>query len=158
MNFFKEVKAFREWVLLHELSTSAIALWYTLMSINNITGWKETFNAPNSIVQQMTGLSKQGVGNARMQLLEQGLIMFQKGKRGSAPVYQMVSLVHSVDPFLSPSVDENLTIPKQRLRQERGGERATEMYQLTFGNLNPFIQDRLHKWCEDLDEAIVEDP
>lgn len=100
MNYMKELRAFKEWLLVNELPTSAIVLWYTLMGVNNTAGWKSRFNAPNSLIQQLTGLSKQGLINARTKLIESNLIGCEKGKKGKAPVYKMVPLVNAVDQSL----------------------------------------------------------
>src|SRR5699024_6566812 len=81
MNYIKELNAFREWLLVHELPTSAIVLWYTLMGINNIARWKRTFNAPNGVTQQLSGLSKSGVHVARKSLVEHGLITYEPGEK-----------------------------------------------------------------------------
>ncbi|KLV23051.1 hypothetical protein ABW02_20190 [Niallia circulans] len=129
MNYLKELKAFRDWLLLNDLNTSAIALWHTLMTINNMTGWKERFNAPNSTVEKLTGLSKQGLVDARKKLIENNLIEYEKGKKGKAPIYQMKSLlVNSFDLYyyqsddqytdqsLYQSPNQDLTIPKQILK------------------------------------------
>ncbi|UQD52331.1 hypothetical protein C0971_10135 [Bacillus methanolicus] len=129
MNYIKELKAFRDWLLLNDLPTSAIALWHTLMAINNMTGWKERFNAPNSTVEKLTGLSKQGLVDARKKLIENGLIEYEKGKKGKAPTYKMVSLVNSLDQYsyqlddqytdqsTDQFDDQSLTIPKHKQKQ-----------------------------------------
>ena len=92
MNYIRELNAFRNFQLMHQLPASAVATWHALMSINNATGWKHTFNAANSTVQALAGLSKQGLANARERLVAHRLIDYQKGKRGSAPLYHIVSL------------------------------------------------------------------
>lgn len=107
MNYLKELKAFRDWLLLNDLPTSAIALWHTLMTINNMAGWKERFNAPNSTVEKLTGLSKQGLVDARRKLIENGLIEYEKGKKGKAPIYKIVSLVNSLDQYPYQSGDQS---------------------------------------------------
>ena len=91
MNYIKELNEFRDWLLTAHLSSGAISLWHALMSINNQSGWKKRFSAPNSIVGQLSGLSRQGILNAREQLIEHGLIRCDKGRRGKAPVYEMIS-------------------------------------------------------------------
>ncbi|SDJ20640.1 hypothetical protein [Natribacillus halophilus] len=115
MDYMKELNAFRNWLLMNDLTTSGIALWHTLMSINNMTGWKEHFNAPNSTVQRLTGLSKQGLVDARKVLIDNNLIEYQKGKKNKAPVYKIISLVNSVDQSLDQivdqSVDQQLDLP-----------------------------------------------
>lgn len=118
MNYMREMNAFREWLLVNELPTSAVVLWYTLMSINNLARWKALFNAPNRVVQQLTGLSLQGISNARDILIEHDLIHCQKGKRGQAPIYQMHSVIqkndHIIERTVEPSTDDNLNIHRHK--------------------------------------------
>ncbi|WP_141554370.1 hypothetical protein [Virgibacillus ndiopensis] len=54
------------------------------MAINNSVGWKRRFNAPNALVEQLTGLSKQGLLDARKTLVKHNLITSEKGKKGKA--------------------------------------------------------------------------
>jgi DnaD/phage-associated family protein len=97
MNYLKELNGFREWLLSNDLPANAVSLWYTLMSINNAARWKKQFNAPNAIVRQLSGLTKQGLLDARKRLKEEGLITFENGKRGQAAVYEMISRTGMTD-------------------------------------------------------------
>src|SRR5699024_149121 len=108
MNYIKELNAFREFLLLNELPAGAISLWYTLMGINNVTRWQEQFNAPNAVVRQLAGLSRQGVLDARHKLIEHGLITCVQGKKGTAPQYEIHSLVQAADTPLDGSPDTSL--------------------------------------------------
>lgn len=174
MNYIKELKAFKDWLLLNELPTSAIALWHTLMAINNMTGWKSTFNAPNPLVQQLTALSKQGLVEARKKLLDNGLIEYKKGQKNKAPVYKMISLVNSVDSsayqtayssddsLAYPFDDQGLTIPKHKQNETRqedtGGNtrsRTMTFFVQNFNNRSSYIQDKIVGWENDLSSDIV---
>ncbi|QQK77844.1 DnaD domain protein [Salicibibacter cibarius] len=175
MNYVKELKAFKDWLLLNDLDTSAIALWYTLMSINNMAGWKERFNAPNSTVEKLTGLSKQGLVNARKNLIDNDLIVYEKGKKNKAPAYQMKSLVNSVDPSGYQSIyqseypsgyqsnDESLTIPKQKRdgyeevedEEKTRAEDPYVIYQENFGVMRPMITESISDWCSSFSAEIV---
>lgn len=177
MNYIKELKAFTNWLLLNDLPTSAIVLWHTLMAINNMTGWKERFNAPNSTVEKLTGLSKQGLVDARKKLLEKGLIKYEKGKKGKAPIYEIVSLVNSLDqlPYQShdqftyqstyQSHDQCLTIPKHKQNEtkqknkEEEDARAINAFQFYeqngFGTISPYIAEKISMWIDDLSEELV---
>jgi DnaD/phage-associated family protein len=106
MNYIKELNAFRNWLLLHDLSSGAILLWHTLMSINNMAGWKTKFNANNTIVFQLTGLSKTSLATARKQLQDHGLIIYHKGNKGRSPVYQMVSLDEKMNQRINQCHDQ----------------------------------------------------
>jgi hypothetical protein len=93
VNYLKELNAFRDWSMINRPSTGQIALWYTLMSINNMTGWKEWFTVPNQTLQLMTGLSRQGLDKARNGLIQSGLIQYKKGRSNQAGSYKMNSLL-----------------------------------------------------------------
>lgn len=172
MNYIKELNAFREFLLLNELPAGAIALWYTLMSMNNVTRWKRQFNAPNAIVGQLAGLSKQGVLDARNKLIDHGLISCQQGKRGRAPVYEMHSLAEaadistnepsdtSVDSSLDPSVDQHLNIRKHKETQERRQEESTnahvlEIYETNIGKLPALMQDEFFRWLDKVGASLM---
>lgn len=118
MNYIREINAFRDFQFMHKLPASAVATWHALMTINNAAGWKRTFNAANSTVQSLAGLSKQGLANAREILVEHRLIYYQKGTRGSAPVYQIVSLanqnVNTENPFLNESSARTVALSVER--------------------------------------------
>lgn len=104
MNYIKELNGFRNWLMSNQLPAGTIALWHALMSINNTTGWKRRFSAPNGIVGQLSGLSRQGISNAREQLIDSGLIHCDKGRRGKAPVYEMISFEKGSEVYLEKSV------------------------------------------------------
>lgn len=108
MNIFKERRSFSRWLIWNEMNTSSIALRHALAEINNGLGRKRTFNVPNSTLMTLTGLSKQGLINARETLVEKQFIHYEKGKRGHAPMYEIISLVNSLDPTMYQSVYQSL--------------------------------------------------
>lgn len=172
MNYIKELNAFREFLLLNELPAGAISLWYTLMGMNNAARWKQRFNAPNAIVGQLAGLSRQGVLDARNKLIAHGLISCEQGKKGKAPQYEMHSLVEVADisndtsvdiqPDTSPdqSTDHNLNIHKHKEIQERRKEEMTNaqllaIYETNIGKLPPLMQDEFFRWLNRVGEPIM---
>ena len=112
MNYIRELNAFRDWLMLNPLTTSGVALWYTLMSINNMAGWSEWFAVPNSTLQQLAKLSKQGLADARNELKQKRLIDYKPGNRKQAGSYKMNSLVNrlvnSLDQTLVPMLDKTV--------------------------------------------------
>ena len=164
MNYIKELNAFKDWLLVNELPAGAIVLWYTLMSVNNSVGWKERFNAPNAVVGQLTGLSKQGILDARKRLVEEGLITCENGRKGKAPVYELVSLltnaVPSLDPLAYQSPGECLNIPKQKQKQERREEETQDepivsIYEANIGKLSPLAKQEFLQWCNKLGYDVM---
>ncbi|MDL4839497.1 hypothetical protein [Aquibacillus rhizosphaerae] len=92
VNYIKELTAFKEWMSFHEISPNAALLWHTLMVLNNTARWMETFNAPNSIIENLSGLSSQRIESRKI-LMENELISYVPGEKGKAATYQMKSLV-----------------------------------------------------------------
>jgi hypothetical protein len=135
MNYIKELNAFRGWLMLNDLATSEVALWYTLMAVNNMAGWQEWFTVPNITLQQLTKLSKQGLDNARGNLKTKGLIDYKKGNKKQAGSYKIHSLVNSLDLSLDQSIDQsayqsidqslvqNLTIIKHKPNEKEKGNK-----------------------------------
>lgn len=159
MNYIKELNAFREWLLVHDLSSGPITLWHTLMSINNVARWRKRFNAPYAIVGQLSGLSKQGIVNARQVLIKHGLLSYQAGKKGKAPIYEMYSLVNNMGDKVDASTSEPLTIRKHKQnKNKQKGEEANDctiIYEQNIGTLTPLNKDVLLAWAVDLGDDIV---
>ena len=168
MNYIKKLNAFREWLLINELPAGAIALWHTLMSINNAARWKHSFNAPNAIVGQLSGLSRQGILDARNKLIENDLIKCENGQKGKAPIYEIISLVDFaeqptsalLDTSLDTSTGESLTILKHKEKQERRKEEAREVelvkiYEANVSWLSPLARDEFARWVGLVVEAVM---
>lgn len=94
MDYIRELNAFRDWTLLNRPSAGQIALWYSLMSVNNMTGWTTSFVVANSTLELMTGLSKGGLEKARTQLINKGLIKYETGTTRKAGKYKLVPFVN----------------------------------------------------------------
>ncbi|ASN06315.1 DnaD domain-containing protein [Virgibacillus necropolis] len=170
MNYIKELNAFRQWLLINKLPTNAILLWHTLMMVNNLAGWKRNFNAPNVLVGQFSGLSIQRINEARKQLMEHELIICENGKRGKAPVYEMISFMdkrdHYQDQLPDQSQDQyqdqfrNILKHKQneikeRKKEETGKEHLVMIYEENIGKLNPLLAFEFTQWVERVGEAIM---
>jgi len=97
VNYIKELNAFRDWAMINRPSTGQVALWYSLMSINNMTGWNTWFTVPNQTLQLMTGLSRQGLDKARNGLIQHGLIQYKKGRSNQAGSYRMISFFEETE-------------------------------------------------------------
>lgn len=92
MNYIREMNSFYNWLLYNPLPTGAIALWHSLMAINNKAGWADEFTVANIVLQGMTGLSRQGLDRARNTLVQKELILYKKGTSNQAGKYKIISL------------------------------------------------------------------
>lgn len=108
MNYIRELNAFKDWLLLNEMPTSEIVLWHSLMLVNNMCRWQTTFSVANSRLQHLTGLSKQGLDNARSGLKSKGFIDYEKGQKKKPGKYRVISLVKSLDQYVDLSLDLSL--------------------------------------------------
>lgn len=175
MNYIKELNAFKEWMSFHEMPPNAVLLWHTLMVLNNTTRWMRTFNAPNSIIGNLSGLSSQRISESRKVLMENELICYEPGVKGKAASYQIKSLVsyfenlspasggqlkvRHEEPNLEPFGNETRDIHKEKEidKRNRGGkaENAYTVYEQNFGIIKPIVSESFLAWCDDLGDAIV---
>ncbi|WP_101841953.1 DnaD domain protein [Halobacillus sp. Marseille-P3879] len=175
MNYLKELNAFHDQVDMDSLSPSAALLWFTLMQLNNKTGWKKEFALPASVILGKSNLPETSFKRARKELKEKGYIKYTSLGRNKAPVYEMISRV--IEPQVNeeavPHVDvqtdhfvDEPTVPlfkrNEMKRKETDDEGASpsnphEFYQRNIGILSPFIAERITHWCEEMsDELVIE--
>ena len=96
MDYFKQRRAFRE-LKVYELhiSVGQNSLYRELLDYANDKNRLDiSFRLTNDVVMSMTGLSPNGLVQARKKLIKLGLIEFTKGERNSdAPTYKIVNLI-----------------------------------------------------------------
>lgn len=110
MKYISEINTFYDWLELNELSTSAVALWYALMHINNKAAWVETFTVAESVLSVKTGLSGRGVRNARNELKQKGRIDFRSRAGGRAPVYTIIPFETGINCLNDSSASKRVPI------------------------------------------------
>lgn len=113
MNYIKELRAFYDYTLYNGVSTGEVALWYTLMSINNRLGWLDEFTVSNLVLQQATSLSRSGLDSARNGLKQRGLIDYRPGKANRAGKYSLIPLVCNISDTAEDTTEDNLRTPQQ---------------------------------------------
>jgi len=146
MNYIKEINAFYDRQEQEPLSSSAVALWYALMHMNNKTRWKNTFTTPGPVLRNKAGLSESSFKRARTELIEHGYIEVSSQGRGKAPVYRMHSLVVDVE---DSHVEAEEKTPGEEifvtmsLSDHRGMERdlAQRGVQKSDERLDPFMKE-----------------
>ncbi|WP_242842567.1 hypothetical protein [Clostridium tyrobutyricum] len=134
MKYISEINAFYDWLELNELSTSAVALWYALMHINNKAAWVETFTVAESVLSIKTGLSGRGVRNARNELKQKGRIDFRSRVGGKAPIYTIISFETGINGFNKnssvkrvPFSNTDVSPPEQPKEMNSEEKTSTEM-------------------------------
>jgi len=174
LHFHKEKNFFMDWLMFQDLSTGEIALWHTLMNTGNRLGQKRIFNLPTSTLTKLTGLSKQGLMKARKRLMERGLIRYEKGSYGKAPVYEMIPLTETVELYVYPPAAQELTekdtrkltpewtIHKEKNKKEKrssgsGSRPLMQLYEENISRLTPLTEKELEKWAQEMGEEIVQE-
>lgn len=175
MNYIKEMNAFYTQLQFNPLSSSSIALWGTLMNINNSTGWKKEFTAAATLLRTIAGLSEGAFKRARIELQEKGYIIWRSRGGNQAAVYQMVSLSSLID--YKGYNEQKQSIEKAEIIQEDVQD-ATEdrsinntsllvdssdtpsetihFYQENFGGeLVPFVKEDINTWVSIIGDALV---
>ena len=92
MQYISQINAYWNWVKLNALPSRAGYLYFAILDCANTAGWKREFNAPNSTLQAMAGLDKNGLTRYRNILIQQGLIKYKAGDRGATGKYEIVQL------------------------------------------------------------------
>lgn len=100
MNYLKEILAFERLQDLHQLSAGQARLWYTLLYLNNISGWQEWFTVASSVLENRCSLSRSGIVKARDELIEKGYIEFRSNgrKAGSYHINDLTRLWQNDEP------------------------------------------------------------
>ena len=95
-NYISEINAFHDWLEDHNLSASAILLWYSLMHFCNMTGWRESFNLSMSQIEMATHMKRRTIERARQHLEAAGLIKVTRRGRQS-PTYTIYPFIGAGD-------------------------------------------------------------
>ena len=99
MNYLTQINGFYIWLETNELSASAINLWHALMHIANKTGWQNNFAVAMSVLEIKTGLQKQAIQRARVQLRDKGRISFKSRSGNQSAVYHLIPIPEREDDF-----------------------------------------------------------
>lgn len=128
ISYIDQLNSFHTWLLTNRISSSARLLWYSLLHINNSTGWKSAFNVSMEVLKADTGLSDSAIKRARNTLLQSGLIDFSTRPGGQSSVYSVARLAavknlydRGTEPGTEPGTDR-----RTDRRTEPGTDRRTE--------------------------------
>lgn len=111
MKYINQMNAYWNWVKLNDLPSRAGYLYFAILDCANTAGWKGEFNAPNSTLQAMAGLDKNGLVRCRNALVQAGLIKYQQGKRGASGTYSIIPLYDTNNDTNPDTNSEPITIP-----------------------------------------------
>ena len=91
VNYLAEIIAFERWLETNYLPISSQLLWYKMMNLFNRSGWSEWVIVDNLRLMAAMQMSREAtLIKARDDLIKAGLIVYQKGRKGSPNRYKMV--------------------------------------------------------------------
>lgn len=106
MNYILEINAFERRMKRQPLPTTAQLLWYKLMAFANRQHWPEWFSVDNDRLTAILGAgSDQTVRKARQQLIDAGLLIYEKGVKKKPGRYKLVSIAFQEYPDAAGSSD-----------------------------------------------------
>ncbi|QHZ55792.1 DnaD domain protein [Brevibacillus sp. NSP2.1] len=163
MNYLQVLNAFYDRLETNPLSSSAIALWHSLVHTNYKAGWIDEFAVAASVLCVKSGLKDSMFKKARNELAQKGYITFQSRKGNQSAVYRLNHLwshsdrngVHngSHNGVRNGSHNgvplffyDNLLLPQHdNAREEIDPFTA---YQQEIGPLTEIIKDNMLDWLE----------
>lgn len=107
MNYIAEIKAFYDIAQVKQLSTGQIALWHSLMYINNKCAWIEWFSVSNIMLEINTGLTRDGIAKARNILKQKGFIDFQSNGT-KATSYKLISIANFIQDSMQADIQNSM--------------------------------------------------
>lgn len=115
MQYITQINAFERWLEANRLSSVAQLLWYKLMYRFSRCGWTEWISVDNRRLMCAIEVSREdSLIRARNELIQNDLIVYQRGKKGSPGRYKMQELtfkyeVQSVGNIVVKPENENCT-------------------------------------------------
>lgn len=92
MNYIQELNYFERWLETNHLSSTSQLLWYKLMCLTNRSNWSEWIQVDNQRLKAMIQVSRDDMFiKIRNELIQAGLVEYQKGKKGCPSKYHLVS-------------------------------------------------------------------
>ncbi len=128
MNYIKQINAFEQWLETNHLSSSAQLLWYKLMNLFNKSGWSEWISVDNQRLMAAIKVSREvTLKKVRDELLQTGLIEFEKGKKAVPNRYRIkVFTFKNETQEEVKNVSENAAETCQEIQHEMQQECVTE--------------------------------
>ena len=158
-------------------SPSETALYHYLLFEAERQQWTMPFKVPTLTMMAYTGISKEGVSNAREELQKRGLITYSKGEgKGRSALYSLVhnntnelhtqqyrriTALQSVTDSKTQKMTEDVTQqlpsePTQELSQELTHESTqTETQESTLTDTHDLTQDLTQGLTEDLPQELI---
>ena len=139
MNYIKQVNRFYELLLTNPLNANSIAVYMTLLHINNKCNWTESFSVANSTLMTFTGLNISAFQRARNNLVQKGYIDYEKGKSNIAGNYTIIELEPSCENHNEQQSEQHNEQQSEQQTDSTTNNRTNTLYKLNKTKLDYFI-------------------
>ena len=94
MNYIEQLNEYNLKLITHPISPNARSIYISLLDFNNRLAWKEEFGIANNCLMEISGIeSKSTFNRARKELIDNGYILYKKGKNNIlVGLYKIISL------------------------------------------------------------------
>ena len=89
MKYLSQINGFWNWRRLNPITSRQADLYFAILDCANSAGWPEQVTIPNTTLILMCNTNKTDLHRNRLELIQKGLITYQKGKKGNAGVYEI---------------------------------------------------------------------
>ncbi|MBR5619617.1 MAG: hypothetical protein IKW76_07770, partial [Clostridia bacterium] len=88
--YISELNAFHRWLGTHCLGANAILMWFMLIGLVNAGGWEEWVQIDNTRLMCLVRTKTEKTAmRARKELIDAGLLVYEKGRRGQCGRYKL---------------------------------------------------------------------
>lgn len=108
MNYIEQLNSFFDLLYTKPLSTSAICLYVILFHLNNKCGWQKEFTVANMTIQGLSGMSRNQLHKARLELIQNGYVNYKKGNGNQCGKYLLVRLDTQIGTQIGTQTDTQL--------------------------------------------------
>ena len=113
MNYIEQLNSFFDLLYTKPLSTSAICLYVILFHLNNKCGWLEEFTVANMTIQGLSGMSRNQLHKARLELIQNGYVNYKKGNGNQSGKYLLVRFDTQMNTQMNTQIDTQIDTQKQ---------------------------------------------
>lgn len=94
MTYIDRINAFNQWEGVSKLSSNAFRLYHVLLFCFNSVCWPDAFHISNAKLTELVGkISEPTLLIARSELIDKGLIEWERGSTGKESEYRLIDLV-----------------------------------------------------------------
>lgn len=130
ISYIDQLNSFHTWLLSNRISASARLLWYSLLHINNSTGWKSVFNVSMEVLKADTGMSESAIKRARNVLQQAGLINFTARPGRLSTVYSIERLKGIAELRIEPQGERLTGRLSERLPERLTGRQSERIHKV----------------------------